>query len=125
MSPTLSPRERVAAALALQESQQVAAYTPPPTQCPCHPLPLAERPTGEAAILPCGQQSIKPFEKLVGPAQELVLTGAALATTPITQQPLTRGELEREQNSLLREARTIDRRLRQISDELESLPPAA
>lgn len=124
LTPTLSPRERVAAALLLQESQMAAACAPTPA-CGCQPLPLAERPTGAAAILPCGQQSIKPFEKLVGPAQELVLTGAALATTPLTQQPLTRAELEREQNSLLREARTIGRRLGQISDELLSLPSAA
>lgn len=124
LTPTLSPRERVAAALLLQESQMAAACAPRPA-CGCQSLPLAERPTGAATILPCGQRSIKPFEKLAGPVQELVLNGATLGTTPLTPQPRTRAELKREQTSLLREARIIDRRLGQISDELLRLPPAA
>lgn len=122
---SLSPRQRVAAALAAQELQQQTACAPVPHFCGCQPLPLEERPTGEATLLPCGQRSVKDFGKLVPPVQELVRTGATLATTPITQQPLTRTELESERASLLREARIIGRRLRQVNEELESLPPAA
>jgi hypothetical protein len=90
------------------------------------PLPLAERPTGEAALYPRGQPTVKPFEKLAGPAKELVLSGGeTVSTASLTPQPLTRTELEREQKCLAREAAAIARRQRQIEDELLSLPTAA
>jgi hypothetical protein len=90
------------------------------------PLPLAERPTGQEARYPRGTHTVKPFEQLPGLAQELVLSGGAtLATTPLTQRPLTRQELESERKSLEREAATIANRLRQIAAELLDLPTAA
>ena len=90
------------------------------------PLPLTERPSGAESLLPSGNHCVKPFEKLIGPAQELVLSGGeTLSTAVFTPQPLTRAELAREQKCLEREAATIANRLRQIGDELLSLPTAA
>jgi hypothetical protein len=137
MSTTVStPRQRVAAALAAQQAQLQASVTPffeesictaeVPVRTLAVPIPLAERPAGEAAQFPTGRPCVKPFERLPALTQELVASGGAtLSTTPFTVPPLDRVELQRERSCLEREAATITRRLRQISQELLGLPSIA
>lgn len=128
MSAIPTPRQRFKAALAAQQAVlPVAVVEPTPVPClPAIPIQVDERPTGRAAHSPAGQQRVKDFDKLPGPAQELVRSGGvSLSTAQLTPQPATRAELERERACLLREAGVVDRRLRQISDELLNLPTAA
>jgi hypothetical protein len=114
MSAIQTPRQRLAAALAAQQVVlPVAVVEPTPVPClPAIPLQVNERPTGRAAHSPAGQQRVKDFDKLSGPAQELVRSGGvSMRTAHLSAQPATRAELERERACLLREAGVVDRRL--------------
>jgi hypothetical protein len=134
MSTTVpTPRQRVAAALAVQQAQLQASVNPlveeatwltePAIRTMAVPIPLDERPAGEAAQFPTGRPCVKPFERLPAVTQELVASGGAtLSTTPFTVPPLDRVQLQHERSCLEREAATITRRLRQISEELLGLP---